>query len=220
MTAKLARAAGADDSILYIWVSAEEYADLVDAVDHAYTVEIALLLDKGAQDQTYLEAAAFTAARTAERDAAAPYLLTLVYPGVTIGLDTMLKVEDELVSVMFLGEGVVSVQRGILGTERVAHAAGTDLDITQISDVGGGGTGAGAKGATGVTGVTGVTGPAGGTGGTGAAGAQGVTGPQGIMGPAWLTGAGVPSDANGRDGDLYLDTTTGDVYRKTEGTWF
>ena len=42
MTAKLARAAGADDSILYIWVSAEEYADLVDAVDHAYTVEIAL----------------------------------------------------------------------------------------------------------------------------------------------------------------------------------
>ena len=45
----------------------------------------------------------------------------------------------------------------------------------------------------------------------------GATGPPGTL---WFTGPGLPSDSVGRDGDLYLDTTTGDVYRKTEGTWF
>ena len=68
--------------------------------------------------------------------------------------------------------------------------------------------------------MTAIVRPAASYGPPGPTGPAGVTGPQGITGPAWLTGAGVPSDANGRDGDLYLDTTTGDVYRKTEGTWF
>lgn len=39
--------------------------------------------------------------------------------------------------------------------------------------------------------------------------------------PGWVTGAGVPSDADdGSDGDMYLDTGTGDVYGpKTAGAW-
>lgn len=36
---------------------------------------------------------------------------------------------------------------------------------------------------------------------------------------AILTGAGAPSDANGENGDLYINTTNGDVYQKSAGTW-
>jgi hypothetical protein len=35
----------------------------------------------------------------------------------------------------------------------------------------------------------------------------------------WLTGTGVPSSGLGVDGDLYLRTTTGDVYQKAAGAW-
>lgn len=49
------------------------------------------------------------------------------------------------------------------------------------------------------------------TGATGAPGADGAAGPRGS---AWFTGAGVPTTVAGSvAGDLYLDTTTGDVYR-------
>jgi hypothetical protein len=34
-----------------------------------------------------------------------------------------------------------------------------------------------------------------------------------------LTGSGAPNDANGNDGDLYYDTSTGDLYQKASGTW-
>jgi hypothetical protein len=35
----------------------------------------------------------------------------------------------------------------------------------------------------------------------------------------WYTGSGAPDDGTGVDGDLYLDTDTGDVYQKAGGTW-
>ena len=35
----------------------------------------------------------------------------------------------------------------------------------------------------------------------------------------WLTGLTAPSDSVGSEGDMYLDTVTGDVYQKTGGTW-
>ena len=38
-------------------------------------------------------------------------------------------------------------------------------------------------------------------------------------GSVWYTGAGAPSNAVGNDGDLYLNTTNGDVYQKSAGTW-
>ncbi|HTC64940.1 MAG TPA: hypothetical protein VK709_19015, partial [Candidatus Saccharimonadales bacterium] len=41
-------------------------------------------------------------------------------------------------------------------------------------------------------------------------------GPRGF---GWLSGAGVPSPSIGVDGDLYLNTLTGDVYTKTSGSW-
>lgn len=47
----------------------------------------------------------------------------------------------------------------------------------------------------------------------------GLNGADGVDGATWLTGAGVPSDANGLDGDLYLDTSSGDYYVKASGTW-
>jgi hypothetical protein len=51
----------------------------------------------------------------------------------------------------------------------------------------------------------------------GAQGAQGQPGSPGAQGPrgsAWFTGTGVPTTVAGSlPGDLYLDTTTGDVYK-------
>ncbi len=50
----------------------------------------------------------------------------------------------------------------------------------------------------------------------GAAGAAGVNGADGAT---WLTGSGTPNNESGKDGDLYLDTATADVYSKTTGSW-
>ena len=68
-------------------------------------------------------------------------------------------------------------------------------------------------GATGAQGPAGATGPTGAT-GAGATGATGATG-----GTTWLTGAGLPDDSIGSDGDLYLDSLTGNVWVKESGTW-
>ena len=43
--------------------------------------------------------------------------------------------------------------------------------------------------------------------------------PAGGGGTTWLTEAGAPDNINGNDGDLYLNTNTGDYYVKTDGTW-
>ena len=48
------------------------------------------------------------------------------------------------------------------------------------------------------------------TGGGGTPGADGAT---------WFTGSGVPDNATGANNDLYLDTATGDVYKKGSGVW-
>ncbi len=39
------------------------------------------------------------------------------------------------------------------------------------------------------------------------------------QGTRWYHGEGPPSDALGNDGDLYLDTTTSDLYQKENSTW-
>lgn len=35
----------------------------------------------------------------------------------------------------------------------------------------------------------------------------------------WITGAGAPDAGIGKDGDLYLDTSTGNVWEKQGGNW-
>ena len=35
----------------------------------------------------------------------------------------------------------------------------------------------------------------------------------------WFTGVGPPADTLGIDGDLYLDTASGNLYQKTGATW-
>jgi hypothetical protein len=62
--------------------------------------------------------------------------------------------------------------------------------------------------------VPGPTGPPGADGATGATGAAGADGAQGSRGTGWYTGAGAPVEpiAGSIVGDLYLDTTTGNVY--------
>lgn len=41
----------------------------------------------------------------------------------------------------------------------------------------------------------------------------------GVDGTMWYTASGVPIDGTGVDGDLYLRTANGDVYKKTSGSW-
>ena len=52
----------------------------------------------------------------------------------------------------------------------------------------------------------------------GATGAVGVAGADGIT-YTWRSGAGAPAGGLGINGDFYLNTTNGDVYLKTAGTW-
>lgn len=48
---------------------------------------------------------------------------------------------------------------------------------------------------------------------------SGPQGPQGAAGASILTGAGAPSDANGVDGDFYVNSSNADFYQKAGGTW-
>ena len=101
----------------------------------------------------------------------------------------------------------------------------------------------GANGADGATGATGPQGPQGEKGDTGATGPQGpqgekgdtgATGPQGPQGEkgdtgatgapgkdgtAWLTGSEEPTAQTGKDGDFYINLTTGELYLKESGEW-
>ena len=85
----------------------------------------------------------------------------------------------------------------------------------------------GQQGIQGLPGNDGATGPKGDTGDMGATGLQGQQGIQGEVGPvgpqgeasSWLVGSGVPSELSGTILDLFLDTTTNDVYEKSSGTW-
>ena len=47
----------------------------------------------------------------------------------------------------------------------------------------------------------------------------GPQGPRGIAGATWHQGSGVPANSVGNDGDFYLRTANGDVYRKSGGSW-
>jgi hypothetical protein len=71
-----------------------------------------------------------------------------------------------------------------------------------------------------------LTGPAGQTGAQGAQGLQGLQGIQGIQGVGgnngslWLSGTSTPSNSDGAINDFYVNTTTGDYYKKTgASTW-
>src|SRR3984957_10738359 len=76
----------------------------------------------------------------------------------------------------------------------------------------------GSIGATGAAGLAGATGAAGAVGPQGAPGAAGAPGVPGTRGSLWSTGSGAPT-ATGLNGDLYLDTSTGNVYELVSGTW-
>ncbi len=71
-----------------------------------------------------------------------------------------------------------------------------------------------------------LTGPAGQTGAQGAQGLQGIQGIQGTQGIAgnngsiWLNGTSAPTNSDGALNDFYINTSTGDYYKKTgASTW-
>ncbi len=68
-------------------------------------------------------------------------------------------------------------------------------------------------------GPKGDKGDKGGKGDTGNTGATGAKGDPGQNGEKWWTGAGAPAAGLGATGDLYLNTTNGDVYDKATGAW-
>ena len=73
--------------------------------------------------------------------------------------------------------------------------------------------------AIGPAGADGVNGAAGTDGATGSAGAAGANGTDGTDGSVWRSGSGVPSNSLGADGDYYLDTATGNVYKKASSAY-
>lgn len=83
---------------------------------------------------------------------------------------------------------------------------------TFLTDMSGAAGLQGPKGEQGPQGVQGAQGPQGVKGDTGDQGPQGAKGETGTRGSLWTSGAGAPS-STGNVGDMYLDTTTGDVYR-------
>lgn len=77
----------------------------------------------------------------------------------------------------------------------------------------------GADGVDGTDGAKGENGKDGVNGADGVKGADGAPGMDGIDGSSILQGAGAPAAGTGKDGDIYIDTTSRDVYQKTNGTW-
>lgn len=67
--------------------------------------------------------------------------------------------------------------------------------------------------------VDGPEGPRGPEGPAGPRGATGATGPAGTPGATWRSGSAAPTDGLGDDGDFYLRTTNGNVYKKAAGTY-
>lgn len=90
----------------------------------------------------------------------------------------------------------ISFDIDVAGTGAKGHGVMTFWD----SDVGG----YGAKGETGAA---------------GADGANGTNGADGAPGSVWYSGAGAPSAGLGINGDFYLNTSNGDVYAKSAGSW-
>lgn len=104
---------------------------------------------------------------------------------------------------------IVAVATGCGGSKGDAGPAGARGDAGP----------AGPKGDTGPAGPKGDAGPSGPQGAAGPAGSPGDAGTAGKNGTTWLTGSSAPNAANGADGDLYLDTTTGELYQKQGGAW-
>lgn len=119
----------------------------------------------------------------------------------------------------FASDGVKQGQFVLIDTGNVNNADNAKLYVkgttayTYLTDL------------SGATGMTGPQGPQGMKGETGAQGVKGETGPQGLKGETGATGpagkdgsqitsgAGAPATGNtGKTGDMYLDTTTGDLY--------
>ena len=113
-------------------------------------------------------------------------------------------------SQILTGSGAPAIGAGVLGDSYVDTSSGDLYTKT------GAGWGAAVANLMGPTGATGAQGPA---------GSQGVQGPQGNQGAAGAAGsqittaAGAPSDASGSNNDVYINSTTGDYYKKAAGTW-
>lgn len=108
--------------------------------------------------------------------------------------------------------------QGLVGPQGLQGPAGNDgVDGVQGPAGSVGTTGpAGPIGPQGLTGPAGIQGPAG---NDGVDGIQGPIGPTGSSGSTWLTGNVNPSNLIGNDDDLYLNTTTGQYYKKVSGVW-
>ena len=51
-------------------------------------------------------------------------------------------------------------------------------------------------------------------------GKDGINGNNGIDGSSFLSGVGLPVNSSGKNGDTYLDSQTGQLYKKENNTWF
>ncbi len=76
----------------------------------------------------------------------------------------------------------------------------------------------GLAGPQGVQGTQGLTGQTGAQGIQGVQGSAGTNGTNGVNGTVWLSGTTLPSGSSGVQNDFYINTSTGDYYKKTGST--
>ena len=120
------------------------------------------------------------------------------------------------------GAGVPNAEQGNVGD---LYLDTSTCDIYQKGEGGWGASILNVKGEAGEKGEQGEKGPQGEKGEQGERGPQGEKGEQGEAGKdgkdgaTWLTGTTAPNAEQGNVGDLYLDTSTCDIYQKDEGGW-
>ena len=112
--------------------------------------------------------------------------------------------------------GVWGVETNIKGLIGIAGENGLD-GVDGVDGVDGTN---GIDGINGIDGLDGVDGTNGIDGTDGIDGVDGLDGSgSGLDGTMWFTGTTAPSSTLGADNDLYLRTTTSNVYKKIDGTW-
>lgn len=117
------------------------------------------------------------------------------------------------------GSGPSNIQEPILMSRDIDMNGYDILNAPNIAGEQGPQGETGPQGEQGPAGPTGATGPQGPAGADGEDGTDGADGSNGADGATILTGSGAPSDGNGNDGDLYMNTANGDVYQKGSGAW-
>lgn len=135
--------------------------------------------------------------------------ISLTVPLTPFRYSNLVTCESEVMIVDGAGGLILSVRRGALGTEPVAHSAGAAVTRFGVNTVAAGTAAQGPQGPQGPAGADGEQGPAGPAGDTGERGPEGPEGPQGPQGPQGAPGNDGAQGPQGPKGDTGLQGIQG-----------